>query len=353
MRAPVPSSSWLKLTSLLRVAVTMRTGTCTSPKLMAPVQIELGIGSDFTYGVSGSGRDRGSGAVALEPRQGPLPGRRLHESRRHRLLLPDRAGDAAPSRGPAADPGAGARRPRRRAVLREAVPAAPPEVGARPRPSVAGGGQQGCVIEELAGAGVARQPRRARAAHPPVDASRIRGTRPRWCSISIPGAPAGILDCGRVALELRDILEHFDLRRGGEDLGRQGAAPLGAAQHATSATHDETKRFALALGQLLESRDPKRVTVDMAKEKRPRRVFVDWSQNDSHKTTVCAYSLRIRERPTVSTPVAWDEVERRARRRRRRRRCHFEAADVLDRIDDGSATSTRRRSPCSQQLPAL
>ena len=47
----------------------------------------------------------------------------------------------------------------------------------------------------------------------------------------------------------------------------------------------------------------------MAKDKRPGRVFVDWSQNDRHKTTVCAYSLRIRERPTVSTPVSWDEIE--------------------------------------------
>src|SRR5258707_1053771 len=73
--------------------------------------------------------------------------------------------------------------------------------------------------------------------------------------------------------------------------------------------HDKTKEFALALGQLLVARDKKRVTVEMAKADRKGKVFVDWSQNDRHKTTVCAYSLRIAERPTVSTPVSWTEIE--------------------------------------------
>ena len=73
-------------------------------------------------------------------------------------------------------------------------------------------------------------------------------------------------------------------------------------------TDDDTKTFALALGQLLAARNPKRVTVNMAKAERRGRVFVDWSQNDRHKTTICAYSLRIAERPTVSTPISWDEV---------------------------------------------
>jgi bifunctional non-homologous end joining protein LigD len=60
---------------------------------------------------------------------------------------------------------------------------------------------------------------------------------------------------------------------------------------------------------VLESRDPKRVTVTMAKEQRGGRVFVDWSQNDRHKTTVCAYSLRATPVPGVSTPVSWEEVD--------------------------------------------
>jgi bifunctional non-homologous end joining protein LigD len=54
---------------------------------------------------------------------------------------------------------------------------------------------------------------------------------------------------------------------------------------------------------------PESVTADMAKSKRRGKVLVDWSQNDWHKSTVAAYSLRARERPTVSTPVNWDEVE--------------------------------------------
>ena len=54
---------------------------------------------------------------------------------------------------------------------------------------------------------------------------------------------------------------------------------------------------------------PGRVTTVMAKSERPGKVFVDWSQNALHKTTIAPYSLRARHDPTVSTPVSWDEVE--------------------------------------------
>src|SRR3954463_5970295 len=106
MRAPVPSSSWLKLTSLLLVAPTSFTGTWTSPKLIAPVQIELGIGSHSTYGGpdrvrAHPRRHRGSGALALQPRQAALPRRRVPQGRRRRLLPPDCAGDAAAPGRPA------------------------------------------------------------------------------------------------------------------------------------------------------------------------------------------------------------------------------------------------------------
>jgi len=77
----------------------------------------------------------------------------------------------------------------------------------------------------------------------------------------------------------------------------------------TPATYDDTKGFALALAQLLERRDPELVVSDMNKTRRRGKVFVDWSQNDEHKTTVCVYSLRARERPTASTPLGWEEVE--------------------------------------------
>jgi bifunctional non-homologous end joining protein LigD len=74
-------------------------------------------------------------------------------------------------------------------------------------------------------------------------------------------------------------------------------------------TYDDTKPFARAVAELLERRHPDRVVSRMTKSLRGGKVFVDWSQNDEHKTTVCVYSLRAREQATVSTPVAWDEVD--------------------------------------------
>jgi bifunctional non-homologous end joining protein LigD len=73
-------------------------------------------------------------------------------------------------------------------------------------------------------------------------------------------------------------------------------------------TFDDTKTFAMHLAQLLERRDRELVVSEMAKAKRPGKVFVDWSQNDRHKTTVNVYSVRAMESPTVSTPLTWDEV---------------------------------------------
>jgi bifunctional non-homologous end joining protein LigD len=194
---------------------------------------------------------------------------------------------------------------------------------------VAGGGQQGCVIAEVAAlvwlANLAalelhtHQWTVADAEHPTALVLDLD-----------PGPPAGVLDCGRVALELRDLLEQFDLVAVVKTSGGKGlhlSLPLNTAR----ATHEDTKRFALALGQLLQSRDAERVTTDMAKERRTGRVFVDWSQNDSFKTTVCAYSLRIRERPTVSTPVTWGEIED-AVDAADPDALTFESADVLARV---------------------
>jgi bifunctional non-homologous end joining protein LigD len=121
-----------------------------------------------------------------------------------------------------------------------------------------------------------------------------------------PGPGATILDCCRVGLDLRGVLAELGLESVVKTSGAKGlhlAVPL----H-TDVTDDDTKEFARALGQLLAKREPERVTVVMKKEQRPGKVFVDWSQNDEHKTTVCAYSLRGRARPTVSAPVTWDEV---------------------------------------------
>jgi bifunctional non-homologous end joining protein LigD len=120
-----------------------------------------------------------------------------------------------------------------------------------------------------------------------------------------PGPPASVLDCCRVALQLQGLLEQLGLVCVVKTSGGKG---LHLAVPVRGATADDTKTFARALGEVLAKQDPKRVTIVMAKEQRSGRVFVDWSQNDRHKTTVCAYSLRARERPFVSAPVSWDEV---------------------------------------------
>jgi bifunctional non-homologous end joining protein LigD len=121
-----------------------------------------------------------------------------------------------------------------------------------------------------------------------------------------PGPRAGLVDCARVALELQDLLTQLDLAAVAKTSGSKGLHLSIGIQPSVDA--ETTKGFALALGRVLESRDPKRVTVTMARDQRTGRVFVDWSQNDRHKTTVCAYSLRATATPGVSTPVSWDEL---------------------------------------------
>src|SRR5262249_16861110 len=76
----------------------------------------------------------------------------------------------------------------------------------------------------------------------------------------------------------------------------------------TPVTYDQTKAFALAVAQTLEQAEPELVVSRMTKSLRTDRVFIDWSQNDAHKTTINVYSPRAMARPTVSTPLAWDEV---------------------------------------------
>ncbi len=123
-----------------------------------------------------------------------------------------------------------------------------------------------------------------------------------------PGPPASIVECCRVGLRLRDVLERAGLQSLAKTSGSKGLqlyAPLN-----TPVTYEGgTKDFALAVAQLFERRFPDEVVSSMRKDIRPGKVLIDWSQNDEHKTTVCVYSLRARPRPTVSTPVTWDEVE--------------------------------------------
>jgi bifunctional non-homologous end joining protein LigD len=74
-------------------------------------------------------------------------------------------------------------------------------------------------------------------------------------------------------------------------------------------TYEDTRAFSLGVAGVLERREPGLIVTDMKKALRRGKVLVDWSQNERHKTTVCVYSLRAMERPTVSTPLTWDEVE--------------------------------------------
>jgi bifunctional non-homologous end joining protein LigD len=122
-----------------------------------------------------------------------------------------------------------------------------------------------------------------------------------------PGPGCDVLDCRWAALELRDVLDRLGLCSFVKTSGSKGLH-LAIPVNGGGAPHEQTKTVALALGQYLEVKYPDRATTNMAKEQRPGRVFVDWSQNDRHKTTVAPYSLRIRERPTTSTPITWDEL---------------------------------------------
>jgi len=123
-----------------------------------------------------------------------------------------------------------------------------------------------------------------------------------------PGPPADIVQCCQVGVWLREIFEHLGLKSFAKTSGSKGLqiyVPLN-----TPTTFDATKLFSHALAQLLEHDHPELVLSEMKKNLRTGKVFVDWSQNDEHKTTISVYSLRARERPTASTPVTWDEVER-------------------------------------------
>src|SRR3989454_2591928 len=122
-----------------------------------------------------------------------------------------------------------------------------------------------------------------------------------------PGAPADIVQCCQVGVWLRDLLAEMKLKSWAKTSGSKGLqvyVPLN-----TAITYDETKNLSRALAQHLEHEHADRVTSNMSKAVRKGKVFVDWSQNDEHKTTICAYSLRAKEEPTVSTPVTWNEVE--------------------------------------------
>jgi len=146
-----------------------------------------------------------------------------------------------------------------------------------------------------------------------------------------PGPPADIVDCGRVALRLREVLGQLGLESLVKTSGSKGMQLYVPLNTATS--YEQTRPFAQAIAQLLAKQTPDEVIAKMGKKTlRAGKVFIDWYQNNERKTTIAVYSLRARERPTVSTPVTWEEVER-AVEKDDAESLVFEAGEVLQRIE--------------------
>jgi bifunctional non-homologous end joining protein LigD len=163
--------------------------------------------------------------------------------------------------------------------------------------------------------------------HAPMARSDIE--TPTMCVFDLdPGDGTSIVECADVALDVRHVLDGLGLEGFAKTSGSKGMqvyVPLN-----TPHTHEEASAFALSVAQLLERAHPDHVVSNMKRSLRKGKVLVDWSQNSRHKTTIAVYSLRARPRPTVSAPVTWDEVEAAAGGEP----LSFEAADVLQRVDD-------------------
>ena len=145
-----------------------------------------------------------------------------------------------------------------------------------------------------------------------------------------PGEGAGLPDCGEIALRLREMLRGAGLESFAKTSGSKGLqvyVPL----NSDAASYELTKPLARRVAELLEGDTPEAVVARMAKALRKGKVLVDWSQNTEHKSMVCAYSVRAKQRPTVSTPVRWDEVEQ-AVDSGRSELLVFEMGDVLERV---------------------
>lgn len=121
-----------------------------------------------------------------------------------------------------------------------------------------------------------------------------------------PGEPAGLVDCARIALLLRDLIGGLGLECYPKTSGSKGVQVYMPLNSGT--TYEQTRPFALAVARLLEQQHPELVVSKMTKKLRGGKVLIDWSQNHERKTTVCVYSLRARGEPTVSTPLRWQEV---------------------------------------------
>ncbi len=157
-------------------------------------------------------------------------------------------------------------------------------------------------------------------------------TRPTMVVFDLdPGEGTNIVDCAEVGVNLRAMLAGLGLECWAKTSGGKGLhvyIPLNKP-----VSFAETKDFAHAVALMMQERYPDAVVANMRKALRKGKILVDWSQNDEHKTTVCAYSLRARPKPTVSTPITWEELNK-AMDRKDTAMLHFEAGDVLKRVQE-------------------
>ncbi|RUL91105.1 non-homologous end-joining DNA ligase [Verrucosispora sp. FIM060022] len=146
-----------------------------------------------------------------------------------------------------------------------------------------------------------------------------------------PGAPASLKQCCQVALLLRDRLAADGVDAYPKTSGKKGmqlSCPIAGTQ-----SSDDVSGYARRIAQELEREHPKLIVSKMAKNLRPGKVFIDWSQNNAAKTTVAPYSLRAQPVPSVSAPLTWDEVAAGAAGKRPSSR-PYTAGEVLKRVDE-------------------
>ena len=312
----------------------------TRPAHLESTRPAYGVRSSGAPAQAPRGRDRRSDALALEPGQGALSPRGVHQGPGDRLLHADRAGRCC--RTCAARPLTLKRYPNgveEKFFYEKRCPSHRPE-WVRTAPVWSGrneGDIDFCLCEDLPTvvwlanlADLELHTPMARAPemdHPTIIAFDLD-----------PGPPATIVECARVALELRRAFDFWGLQAFPKTSGSKGMQVYLPLNTPASPTRTRAA-FSRGLAQLLERRDPERVVSDMSKAKRTGKVFVDWSQNDRHKTTVNVYSLRAMERPTVSTPLTWDEVEDMAASGVG---LAFTSDEVLERVRAAWATCSRR-----------
>jgi bifunctional non-homologous end joining protein LigD len=166
--------------------------------------------------------------------------------------------------------------------------------------------------------------------HTPM-ATAVEPDRPTMVIFDLdPGPGTGLAECCELGLLLRGMFGNLGLECFIKTSGSKGMQ-LAVPVNRPGVTEPQTKGFAKAVAETVEKAQPKKYVSRMTKALRENKVFIDWSQNDEHKTTVCVYSLRARDRPTISTPLTWDEVEMGVSEPEK---LVFEAADVLVRVEE-------------------